>query len=147
MAVSRDPRQFSPSLVKRLTETEEVEMLVPDEGGSMTSRPIWIVVVDGIPYVRSHLGRRGKWWRRLRRDPQGVLRVGRTRVPFAAKPLTARELERELNSRVSQAYKEKYDREWPQDVRTMVSKEVAGTTLMLEPLPHVSAVRGVAQAS
>lgn len=144
--MSRDLRHFSPSLVKRLAEAEEVEMLVPDEDGSMTNRPIWIVVVDGVPYVRSYKGRHGKWWQRVRRDRQGVLRVGRTRVPFAAKPLTTRELEGELNRRVSQAYKEKYGRDWPQYVRTMVSKEVAGTTLRLEPLPHVSADRGVAQA-
>jgi hypothetical protein len=120
--------------VKRLAEAEEVEMLVPGPHGSMTSRPIWIVVVDGVPYVRSYSGRLGKWWRRVLRDREGVLRIGRTRVPFAAKPLTKRELEGELNRRVSQAYREKYGRRWPQYVRTMVSKEVAGTTLRLEPL-------------
>jgi hypothetical protein len=132
--------------VKRLAEAEEVEMLVPGPDGVMTSRPIWIVVVDGIPYVRSNNGREGKWWRRVRRDRQGVLRVGRTRVPFAAKPLTKRELEGELNRRVSEAYEEKYGRQWPQYVRRIVSDEVAGTTLRLEPLPNVSTPRGVAQA-
>lgn len=121
-------------------------MLVPGPDGVMTSRPIWIVVVDGIPYVRSNNGREGKWWRRVRRDRQGVLRVGRTRVPFAAKPLTKRELEGELNRRVSEAYEEKYGRQWPQYVRRIVSDEVAGTTLRLEPLPNVSTPRGVAQA-
>jgi hypothetical protein len=132
--------------VKRLAEAEEVEMLVPGPEGVTTSRPIWIVVVDGVPYVRSYNGRQGKWWQRVRRNRQGVLRVGRTRVPFAAKPLTARELEGDLNRRVSEAYKEKYGEQWPQYVRTMVGKEVAGTTLRLEPLPNVSAPRGVAQA-
>jgi hypothetical protein len=145
MAVSRDPRRFSPSLVKRLAEAEEVQMLVPGPDGSMTSRPIWIVVVDGAPYVRSYRGRRGKWWQRVREDRRGVLRVGRTRVPFAAKPLTARELEGELNRRVSEAYEEKYGRRWPEDVRTMVGKEVADTMLRLEPL-LVSANQGVGQA-
>jgi hypothetical protein len=143
--VSPELRRFSPSLVKRLAETEqEVEMLVPD--GPMTSRPIWIVVVDDVPYVRSYTSRRSKWWRRVLRDRRGVLRVGRTRVPFAAKPLTARELEGELNRRISQAYTEKYGDRWPRAVRTMVSEEVAKTTLRLEPLAHVSASRGVAQA-
>jgi hypothetical protein len=144
--VSPEPRRFSPSLVKRLAEMEEVEMLVLGPNGSMASRPIWIVVVDGIPYVRSYTSRRGKWWRRVLRDRRGALRVGHTRVPFAAKPLTAREREGELNRRISQAYKEKYGDKWPQSVRTMVSDEVAETTLKLEPLAHVSASRGVAQA-
>jgi hypothetical protein len=130
--MSPEPRRFPPSLVKRLAEAEEVEMLVPGEDGSMTSRPIWIVVVDGVPYVRSYTGRRGKWWRRVRRDREGVLRLGRTRVPFVATPLKNRELEGELNRRVSKAYREKYGA-WPRYVRTMVSKEVAGTTLRLEP--------------
>jgi hypothetical protein len=121
--------------VKRLAEAEEVEMLVPGPDDSMTSRPIWIVVVDGVPYVRSYRGRHGKWWQRVHRDREGVLRIGRTRVPFSAKPLTKRELEGELNRRVSEAYKEKYGRRWPQYVRTMVSPEVAGTTLRLEPPP------------
>jgi hypothetical protein len=133
--------------VKRLAETEkEVEMLVLGSDGPMTGRPIWIVVVDDVPYVRSYTGRRGKWWRRVLRDRHGVLRVGRTRVPFAAKPLTARELEGGLNRRISQAFTEKYGDKWPQSAHTMVSDEVAGTTLRLEPLAHVSASRGVAQA-
>jgi hypothetical protein len=119
--------------VKRLAEAEEVEMLVPGPDGELTSRPIWIVVVDGVPYVRSYTGRRGKWWRRVRRDRQGILRVGRTRVPFAAKPLTKRELEGELNRRISKAYREKYGRDWPGYVRRIVSREIAETTLRLEP--------------
>jgi hypothetical protein len=145
--VSRDPHRFSPSLVKRLAEADEVEMQVPGSDGSTTSRPIWIVIVDGVPYVRSYLGRRGWWWQRVRRNHQGVLRVGRTRVPFAAKLLAARELEGELNRRVSQAYKEKYGRRWPQDVQTLVGDEFAATTLKLEPLPLVSADQGAAEAT
>jgi hypothetical protein len=144
--VSPEPRRFSPSLVRRLVEAEEVEMLVLGSDGAMTSRPIWIVVVDDVSYVRSYTGRRGKWWRRVLRDRKGVLRVGRTRVPFAAKPLTARELEGELNHRISKAYKDKYGDKWPQSMRTMVSDKVAGTTLRLEPSAHVSASPGVAQA-
>jgi hypothetical protein len=132
--------------VKRLAEVDEVEMQVPGSDGSTTSRPIWIVIVDGVPYVRSYLGQRGKWWQRVRRDRQGVLEVGRTQVPFAAKQLAAQELEGELNRRVSQAYKEKYGRRWPQDAQTMVGR-VASTTLSLEPLALVSADQSAAQAT
>ena len=121
-------------------------MQVPGLDGSPTSRPIWIVIVDGVPYVRSYLGRRGKWWQRVRRDRQGVLEVGGTRVPFAAKQLAARELEGELNRRVSQAYKEKYGRRWPQDAQTMVGR-VASTTLSLEPSALVSADQSAAEAT
>jgi hypothetical protein len=132
--------------VKRLAEADEVEMQVPGPEGSTTSRPIWIIIVDGVRYVRSALGRRGKWWQRVRRDRQGLLRVGRTRVPFAAKQLTARELEGELNRRVSQAYKEKYGRRSPEAAQAMVGK-VAATTLRLEPLALVSADQSAAQAT
>jgi hypothetical protein len=125
--------------VKRLAEAEEVQMQVTGQDGSVTSRPIWIVVEDGLPYVRSYLGRQGKWWRRVRRHRRGVLRVGHTRVPFAAKPLTARELEGELNRRVSEAYRAKYGRRWPEYVLTLLSKEADGTTLRLEPLPSTGA--------
>lgn len=133
--VSIEPRRFPPPVLQRLAKADEVEMLVPGDDGALTSRPIWIVVVDGVPYVRSYTGPRGKWWQRVLRDRQGVLRVGRTRVPFAAEPLTERELESELNRRVSEAYDEKYGGRWPQYVRTMLTPEIAATTLRLEPLP------------
>jgi hypothetical protein len=136
--MSHEPLQFPSSVVKRLADADEVEMLVPGPDGAMTSRPIWIVVVDGVPYVRSFTGERGKWWQRVRQDRQGVLRVGSTRIPFAAKPLTKQELEGELNRRVSEAYEEKYGDRWPQYVEPMVSDEIAATTLRLEPLPEAA---------
>jgi hypothetical protein len=126
--------RFDPSVMQRLAEAEEVEMQTPRSDGSISSRPVWVVVVDGVPYVRSYTGRRGAWWRRVLQDGRGVLVVDGERIPFAAQPLSDEELQGDLNRVVSQAYVDKYGGRYPQYVRVMLTDEIAGTTLRLMPL-------------
>jgi len=46
---------------------------------------IWVVVdEEGRILVRSWRGERGRWYRELRANPDGTLRVGSWRVPFRA---------------------------------------------------------------
>src|SRR3954454_20372308 len=51
-----------------LAEADEIEMRTPRSDGTATSRPIWVVVVDGAAYVRSYAGELGAWYRRARAD-------------------------------------------------------------------------------
>ncbi|MGH2418028.1 MAG: nitroreductase/quinone reductase family protein [Candidatus Limnocylindria bacterium] len=54
-------------------------------GRSMRSVTVWVVVDDARRVlVRSWQGERGRWYRDLRANPRGVLRVAGQRVPFVA---------------------------------------------------------------
>jgi hypothetical protein len=114
--------RFDHRTIVRLEGAEEIEMRTPRSDGTGSSRPIWVVVVDGVPYVRSYAGERGAWWRRARADGQAELGV---RVV----PETGGELDR----RVSDAYRAKYGRHWPGPTEAMLTPPVVATTLRLEP--------------
>src|ERR671932_219618 len=95
---------FDAELLRRIGAAEEVEIETRRGAGSSLRTTIWIVVADGQVYVRSVRGPGGKWYRRLRRDPEGALHVGGTRTPVRAMPVgDAAEIER-----VSEALRQKY---------------------------------------
>jgi hypothetical protein len=124
---------FDSALLERLERVREVQMVTPRRDGTPSSRPIWVVVVGGAPYVRSYRGRRGAWWRRVRDDGGGVLGVDGDELPFAAEQL--REAAGELNRRISEAFEEKYGATSPGPTREMVTDAIARTTMRLSPAP------------
>ncbi len=71
---------FPDLLVQRMDVAKEVEMETRSPEGKAHRVTIWIVVVDGLPYVRSVRGPRGRWYRELTARKEGVLHVGSRKV-------------------------------------------------------------------
>jgi hypothetical protein len=124
-----EPDRFDHRTLVRLEAAEEIEMRTPRGDGSTSSRPIWVVVVDGVPYVRSYAGERGAWYRRARQD--GRAELGVEGDPLAVQ--VAPDHGDELDARVSGAYRSKYGRHWPGPTEAMLTPPVVATTLRLEP--------------
>ncbi|MGB4135103.1 MAG: DUF2255 family protein [Microbacterium sp.] len=53
-------------VVKLLDETPVVAIVTRRQSGDPTATPIWSMVVDGAPYVRSAYGESGWWCRHVR---------------------------------------------------------------------------------
>ena len=121
--------RFDHHTLVRLEEADEIEMRTPRVDGTTSSRPIWVVVVDGAPYVRSYQGERGAWYRRARAEGRAELGVDGEDVAVRVEPATGGE----LDERVSDAYRAKYGRHSPGPTEAMVTPPVVATTLRLEP--------------
>jgi hypothetical protein len=110
-----------------LDERIEVDMLTPRRDGSISNRPIWIVVVDGEAYVRSYLGAKGAWYQRALADGAAALELDGRKLDLQAEPAQ----DEELNGRISDAFEAKYGEKSPGPTEAMVSPEVVATTLHL----------------
>jgi hypothetical protein len=109
----------------RTAEEVDVETWSPADGVRQTI--VWIVVVEGVPFLRSVRGSGGRWYREIREEPAAAIHLQGRRVPVRAvladdpSSVTA----------VSEALAAKY----PTDpaMPAMLRPEVLGTTLRLEP--------------
>jgi hypothetical protein len=110
-----------------LDESAEIEMRTPRRDGSISSRPIWVVVVDGDAYVRSAFGTRGAWYRRALADGQAAIGVDSRTVDVGVEPAH----DDDVILRVSEAYRAKYGARSPGPTEGMLAPEVSGTTLRL----------------
>lgn len=119
--------RFDEATLGKLDGSLEIEMHTPRRDGSTSSRPIWVVVVDGEAYVRSVRGEHGDWYRRAARDGRATIDSSGSSVPVTLEPVT----DPELNQRISRAYRAKYEAGSPGPTAAMVTDEVAGTTLRL----------------
>jgi hypothetical protein len=113
--------------IAALDRTREVEIRTPRRDGSLSSRPIWIVVVDGEAYVRSWLAGRGAWYRRALADRRATIAVDGRELDVGLEPAE----DEELNQRVSDAFRAKYGERAPGPTEEMVTPEVSRTTLRL----------------
>jgi hypothetical protein len=116
-------------LVNRLDLTREVEIETRSAKGAQHSVIIWVVVVHGAPYVRSYLGKRGRWYRELlaRKDGALVARGKRVRI----RPAKVRSPE--IIRAVSNAFRKKY-RTSGSSLEAMVGRDVLDTTVRLKPV-------------
>ncbi len=90
---------------------------------------VWVVVDEaGRVLVRSWRGERGRWYRELRANPSGVLRVCSHRVPFNADPAD----DRERIEACSDGLRTKYATARG-SLSEMLLDEVLPTTLELKP--------------
>jgi hypothetical protein len=110
-----------------LDRSIEVEMLTPRRNGSISRRPIWVVVVEGEAYVRSYLGSRSAWYRRASVDRAAAIGLDDRTIEVGLEPIS----DEDLNRQVSEAYRAKYGASSPQSTESMVTPEVTGTTLRL----------------
>jgi hypothetical protein len=119
---------FSADDLRRFDETKVVDIETRSPKGTDHSVPIWIVVVDGVPYVRSVRGPAGRWYRELLARGDGALVAGGKRVPVrATKDSSAKGIET-----VSEALRQKYRRSG-QSLASMLRPDVLDTTVRLDP--------------
>jgi hypothetical protein len=119
---------FDQDTLALLDETIELDILTPRRDGSISSRPIWIVVVDDVPYVRSYRGESGAWFRRVRADGTATLQAGERSIDVVAE-LIARDAD--LDERISDAFRAKYGARSPGPTAGMLTPEVTATTMRL----------------
>jgi hypothetical protein len=111
--------------IELLHQTDEIDILTPRRDGSTSSRPIWVVVVDGEVYVRSWKAARGAWYRRALADRRAAIRAGGRTIEVETEPA----VDEDLNRRVSDAFWEKYGARFRGPTEEMVTLEVEQTTL------------------
>jgi hypothetical protein len=122
---------FDPDILKTLDQTDEIEIETSRSPGAAVHRTIiWIVVDDGVPYLRSVRGPAGRWYRELVANPRGVVHAGDTSVPV----LAAAASDAQTVARVSQALERKYLARWAGPTAAMLRDETLPTTLRLEPV-------------
>jgi len=122
--------RFDHHTLVRLQEADEIEMRTPRGDGTPSARPIWVVVVDGVPYVRSYLGERGAWYRRAVAEGRVEVGVEGEDLAVSVELATGDEA---LECSVSEAYHAKYGRRAPGPTEAMVTAPVVATTLRLSP--------------
>ena len=122
---------FDPETLRSLEETEEVHVETRrDESPPPHRTIIWAVVVDEEVFVRSVRGQKGRPYRELSANPSGALLVGDRLIPVRATPAA----DGQTTAAVSDAYKDKYERDWPEPTAAMVRPDVLPTTLRLSPV-------------
>lgn len=119
---------WSAVAIRSFSERKEVDVETRSPEGKRHQVIIWIVVVDGVPYVRSYLGPRGRWWKELMERKEGAILVGKVRYPVKATLVT----DAATNDRVSRALGTKYATS-KASLAGMLRPEVIPTTARLDP--------------
>lgn len=109
-------------------------MRVRHADGRWSARPIWVVVMDGVAFVRSAFGHRSGWYRRVLAGAATEIELDGTTVPVRLAPVD----EPALVERVSRAYRAKYGLSWPGPVLTITGPEARCTTMRLADAGEVS---------
>jgi hypothetical protein len=87
-----------------LANTDTVRIATELRDGGEVVTPIWAVVVDGVPYIRSAYGGGSKWYRRVRRTGRATFVDGADRHPARVEKLD----DEAINERVDEGYRAKY---------------------------------------
>ena len=121
---------FEPDAAAPMREARTVEIETSAGPGTPAHRAtIWIVVgEDGRVFVRSWLGKRGRWYRELVANPEGAVVFGGRRIAIRAVPVDEAGV-----SACSRLLRAKY-RSSRESLQSMVRDEVLGTTLELVPV-------------
>lgn len=111
-----------------LEEVKEVDLETSRAPDAPVHRTIiWAVVTDGVVYVRSLRGERGRWFRELMANPDAVLHVEGEAIPVRAE----RADDPESVERATDGFKRKYAKSRSLD--SMIRDEIAPTTVRLDP--------------
>jgi len=119
---------FPPAVLKSFDETKVVDIETRSAKGTKHLIPIWIVVVDGVPYVRSVRGPAGRWYRELLARGEGAVVAGAKRTTVRAK----QDSSPKAIEAVSEALRKKYARSG-QSLQSMLRANVLDTTVRLDP--------------
>ena len=118
---------FSSDDLDLLAQEAEVDIETWPAPGRARRTTIWIVVVGGVPYVRSVRGSRGRWWRDLRAEPHGAIHAAGRRFEFLAVPAD----DTASIAACTTALEEKYA--GVPGLEPMIRPDVLSATLRLEP--------------
>ena len=120
--------RFADDILERLAEAREIDIETTGRRSGLTRRTTtWVVVDEGVPYVRSEFGDAGQWYRNARAEPRlGLILDGR-RLEATATLVTDPARWR----RVSEGFRTKYGRS--SAVGVMVDPAVEPMTLALSP--------------
>jgi hypothetical protein len=91
-------------LVDHVARTDVLQIATERQNGEEVVTPIWGVVVDGMPYIRSAYGPGSFWYRRAQRTHRAALVDGDRRYPVAIEDVDDEATLR----KVDRAYAEKY---------------------------------------
>src|SRR5713226_629207 len=100
-----------------------------DDGTSGKPVIVWVVVVDGQPYVRSVRGDQGKWYQQVLRSRRGTLHVDAARLRVVAEPVT----DAAQNQKISDAFRAKYAQRWPGPTAGILRPAAVHATFRLTP--------------
>jgi hypothetical protein len=87
-----------------LAHTDTVHIATERRDGGEVVTPIWSVVVDSVPYIRSGYGDASKWYRRVQRTGRATFVDGTHRYPVTVDNLD----DETINDKVDEAYRAKY---------------------------------------
>jgi deazaflavin-dependent oxidoreductase (nitroreductase family) len=120
--------RFADDILARLAEAREVDIETTGRRSGLPRRTTtWVVVDEGVPYVRSEFGDAGHWYRNALAEPRlGLILDGR-RLAATSTLVTDPAQWR----RVSDGFRTKYGRR--SGVREMVDPAVEPMTLALSP--------------
>ena len=119
---------FSADVLKRFDETKVVDIETVSPKGTKHSVPIWIVVVNGVPYVRSVRGPSGRWYRELLARGEGAIVAAGKRTNVKAKHDRSKAAIDGTSDALSRKYKTSRA-----SLASMLLKDVLDTTVRLEP--------------
>ena len=130
-------------VVRVLDETQVVAVMTTKADGTPTATPIWSMVIDGVPYVRSVQGEDAWWYRHVRagrpigfaladgaiaeRDRDAALLLPREQVATEHVPV-----DDEVQAEVDAELRRKYASS-PESVEMMLSDAARACTLRVEP--------------
>jgi hypothetical protein len=108
------------------TRVDTVHIATERPDGAEAVTPIWAVVVDGVPYIRSGYGTRSRWYRRVQRTGRAAFVDGAHRYPVTIENLH----DEAINRKVDDAYRAKYAGQgWP--LCEVVSPQVRARTMRI----------------
>jgi hypothetical protein len=118
---------FADEDLARLDAAEEIEIETQAPGQSARRTVIWVIVDDGVVFIRTFKGPDSRWYRDALANPAVAIHVDGRRLPATAIPAT----DPDSIERTSSGFRLKYadDRSMP----AMVAPDVLETTLRLEP--------------
>ena len=119
--------RFPDLLLTRFDGAKEVDIETRSPEGNVHKVTIWIVVHDGVPYVRSVKGKKGRWYRELVASKEGAIHVGSRKVAVRPTAVSATEVIDE----VSAALWRKYTKN--NSLFSMLRLATLDTTLRLDP--------------
>lgn len=118
---------FPADVLDLLARTQEVDVETRAADGTVHRTIIWVVVTDGVPWIRSYRGASARWYREVVADPDVAIVADGRRIPVRAVPAT----DEASVAACSRGLEAKYagDPATP----AMVAPAVHDTTLRLEP--------------
>lgn len=119
---------FPAVVIKSFDETNVVEIETVSAKGTRHSVKIWIVVVNGVPYVRSVRGAKGRWYRELLARGEGAIVARGKRTAVKAK----HDSTNAAIDGTSEALRRKYKTSGA-SLASMLRPDVLDTTVRLEP--------------